>query len=622
MNKITKHKLQLILYILLGLFVHSIILSQQFKFAWISDTHVGSTTGADDLRNSVRDINSLRNVDFIIISGDITETGKTRDFQLVKSILDSLQKPYYIIPGNHDTKWSESGCTKFPQVFGNDKFVFDHNGFRFIGMHQGPIMRMGDGHFSSEDLRWFDSTLSKIQNKNLPIIFVTHYPVDNSIDNWFEVIDRLKNYNTKAILCGHGHTNRPYNFENIHGIMGRSNLRAKDKIGGYNIVEVTQDSMFFSEKNPGDFTKQNWCKISLEKIDYSSDKTIYSRPDYSINSSYPDVKIKWKYKTNFTMTSAPVITNNNIFVTSGSRYVHCLSLSAGKLKWKFKTSGSVYGSPDVSNNRVVFGSNDQNIYCVNSLSGKLIWKYETQSPIVAVPKIYNGAVYIGSGDGKFRSINLTNGKLIWEFNGIGEFVESKPLILQNKIIFGAWDSYLYALNIKDGSLAWKWQGTKGFLYSPAACWPVASNGKIFVVAPDRIITAINSETGETMWRSNAHQVRESIGISEDGKFIYAKGMNDSLFVFSLETNEAKLIKSIDCKFGYDIDPSMPQEKDGVIYFGTKNGLVVAIDKQKLEVLWKYKIGNTIINTVAPVNKNNVVVANADGEVVLLENKYR
>ncbi|OGU80961.1 MAG: hypothetical protein A2499_15445 [Stygiobacter sp. RIFOXYC12_FULL_38_8] len=607
-----------LLFAVITFLLNSTIYSQEFKFAWLSDTHVGGTTGAEDLVNSVRDINSFTDIDFVILSGDVTETGKTADLERTKNILDSLRKPYYIIPGNHDTKWSESGCTKFSQIFGSDRFVFDYNGIRFIGMHEGPIMRMGDGHFSPEDLRWLDSTLSKITDLSKPIIFVTHYPVDNSIDNWFEVSDRLKKFNTKMILCGHGHANRSYSFEGIPGIMGRSNLRAKANLGGYNIVEVTKDSVFFSERIPGKITKPVWNKLSLKEINYAADTIKYARPDFSINSSYPNIKTKWSYKTNYTITSAPVVYKENVFVTSGSGCAYCLSLSNGKLKWQFKTNGAIYGSPDVSNNKVVFGSTDQNIYCVNASTGKLVWKYFTHSPIVAVPKIHNDVVYIGGGDGKFRAINLSTGKLIWEYEGIGEFVESKPLIYNDKIIFGAWDSYLYALNLKDGSLVWKWQGTEGFLYSPAACWAVASNGKIFVVAPDRIATAIDAETGKTIWRTNAHQVRESIGISGDGKYVYAKGMNDSLFVFSASSNEAKLVKAIDCKFGYEIDPSMPQEKEGVVYFGTKNGLVVAIDFQKLEVMWKYKSGVSLVNTVAPIDKSKVVITNTDGEVLLIE----
>ena len=234
----SKKIIPLLLFVVISLLYTRAIYSQQFKFAWITDTHVGGITGADDLINTVNDINSLNDLDFVILSGDITETGKTKDLIEAKNILDKLRKPYHIIPGNHDTKWSESGCTKFSQIFGKEKFVFDYQGIRFIGMHEGPIMRMGDGHFSPENLRWLDSTLAKITDKSLPLIFVTHYPLDDQIDNWFEAINRLKKYNTKVVLCGHGHTNHAYSFEGIPGVMGRSNLRAKENAGGYNIVEV------------------------------------------------------------------------------------------------------------------------------------------------------------------------------------------------------------------------------------------------------------------------------------------------------------------------------------------------------------------------------------------------
>ena len=63
------------------------------RFAWLSDTHVGSQTGAADLRASVRDINSLTGLSFVIISGDVTEFGSHEQFISAKSILDELHPP-------------------------------------------------------------------------------------------------------------------------------------------------------------------------------------------------------------------------------------------------------------------------------------------------------------------------------------------------------------------------------------------------------------------------------------------------------------------------------------------------------------------------------------------------
>lgn len=61
-------------------------------------------------------------------------------------------------------------------MWGSDKFVFEFGGFRFIGLRQGPLMRMGDGHFSPEDMRWLDSVLVNLLDPEQPLIFVTHYP--------------------------------------------------------------------------------------------------------------------------------------------------------------------------------------------------------------------------------------------------------------------------------------------------------------------------------------------------------------------------------------------------------------------------------------------------------------
>ena len=116
-----------------------------FRFAWLSDTHVGSGSGEQDLRAAVRDINSLTGLSFVVLSGDVTEYGSREQLRLAKDLLDGLKIPSHVIPGNHDTKWSESGATDFARLWKEDRFVFEQDGFRFIGIHQGPLMKMGDG---------------------------------------------------------------------------------------------------------------------------------------------------------------------------------------------------------------------------------------------------------------------------------------------------------------------------------------------------------------------------------------------------------------------------------------------------------------------------------------------
>src|SRR5580704_9653060 len=128
--------------LLLGLLGFYVRAQRCFKFAHVSDTHVGGApTAVDDLRATVHDINADTSLRFVIITGDITEFGADSEEVQAKNILDSLNKPWYIIPGNHDANWSESGANTFRRVFGAETTTFEYGGYLFAGTACGPNMR-------------------------------------------------------------------------------------------------------------------------------------------------------------------------------------------------------------------------------------------------------------------------------------------------------------------------------------------------------------------------------------------------------------------------------------------------------------------------------------------------
>ncbi len=596
-----------------------IVAQSQFKFAHISDTHIGNATAADDLRRTVKDINAMNDISFVIITGDITEAGSDEQFRLAKQIMDSLNVRWYILPGNHDMKWAESGGVSFKKVFGYERFVFDQEKYRFIGLHQGPRMKMGDGHWAPEDLRWLDSVLAATP-KEKPFFIATHYPIDDGIANWYEVLDRVRNYNIRAFLHGHGHRNRADTFEGIAGVMGRSNLRARDSIGGYNIVSISNDTMYYRERIPLISTKPVWQTLSLLNDERMLSTIKKIRPNFAVNDSFPFVMVKWQYHSGYTIASTPAVYNNDAaIVGDASGSVFAISMSSGKNIWSYKTGESVFSSPSIEKDLVVFGSTDSNIYCLNAKNGVLQWRYTTGASVVASPAIRNGVVFIGSSDRKFRALDLNTGKLLWEFPELDGFVESKPTITDGKIVFGAWDEHLYCLDERTGRLIWKWNSDRrGQLLSPAVCEPVVANGKVFIVAPDRFMTAIDLKTGETVWRTNRFQVRESIGSSEDGNKVYVRTMNDSVYALSTEATTPAVIWSLNAQFGYDINSAMLKEKKGTLFYPTKNGLLLAIDSNTGNLKWKYKTGVGVTNTVVALNEKKVLLTDFDGKVMLVE----
>jgi outer membrane protein assembly factor BamB/calcineurin-like phosphoesterase family protein len=592
--------------------------SKTFRFAFISDTHIGSPNGSaeEDLRRNVADINTMKNVEFVVLTGDITELGKEAEMAKAKELLDSLHIRYYIIPGNHDTGWSGSGGLAFSTTFGDDKFHFVHNGIHFIGCASGPYVRMSDGHVPRHNLNWLRKELKAIP-KNEPIVFLNHYPLDNGLDNWYEVIDLLKTRNTVLALCGHGHANRPVQAEGLPAVMGRSNLRAKATEGGYNLVDVTKDSFLFTERQPLTKAEKTWRAFPIEKLQDTGTNR-YPRPDYSINKRYPQVKAVWSYQSSANVISTPAVVRDKVVFGNQNGLVEALDLQNGKKKWSFQTAGPIFSSPATAGNAAILGSADGMVYALGG-NGKPVWKFQTAGPVLGAPLVEEDMVYVGGSDSCFRAISWSTGKVRWTFRGTRGAVTSKPASSGNTIVFGAWDGYLYALDKTTGNLLWKWNnGSPVINYSPAACIPVIRDSVVYIAAPDRYLTAIDLLTGNTLWRTKEAAVRESIGMSEDGKLVYGKTMQDTVVAFHANKEKAEVAWKIHAGFGYEHVPSMLIEKKGTIFFGTKNGVVYSINASTQKVNWVYKIDNSMVNTVLVLGSNQLIASTMDGKVVLLQ----
>ena len=109
----------------------------QFSFVHLTDLHIGEgvddygTPGYDDtpppgdegtpavnLRNAVNWINSnagARRIQFVVVTGDFTDSGEKSEMMKAKEILDSLFVPYVPLLGNHDVwPYTQSAESYFP----------------------------------------------------------------------------------------------------------------------------------------------------------------------------------------------------------------------------------------------------------------------------------------------------------------------------------------------------------------------------------------------------------------------------------------------------------------------------------------------------------------------------
>lgn len=86
--------------------------SNVLQFAHITDPHL--LNEPEDTFNGLNTKNSLQSVlshiqsnyadiDFLLLTGDVSQTGDQQSYSVLKSVLQQYTFPIYCVPGNHDT---------------------------------------------------------------------------------------------------------------------------------------------------------------------------------------------------------------------------------------------------------------------------------------------------------------------------------------------------------------------------------------------------------------------------------------------------------------------------------------------------------------------------------------
>jgi outer membrane protein assembly factor BamB len=95
-------------------------------------------------------------------------------------------------------------------------------------------------------------------------------------------------------------------------------------------------------------------------------------------------------------------------------------------------------------------------------------------------------------------------------------------------------------------------------------------------------------------------------------------MQDTLVAFATNRTAQRPAWVMNAGFGYEHVPSMLIEKEGQLFFGTRNGVVYAVDPAQQKISWEHKIDNSMVNTVRVLDKKRIIASTMDGKVTLLE----
>jgi outer membrane protein assembly factor BamB len=177
----------------------------------------------------------------------------------------------------------------------------------------------------------------------------------------------------------------------------------------------------------------------------------------------------------------------------------------------------------------------------------------------------------------------------WQFHTAAQ-IYSSPVISGGTVFFGGNDHFLYAVDLKSGSLKWKFETGARIPSTPAV-----SGGLVFFLSYDSNYYALDAESGALKWKFATGGERRFAARHIHGMEPAAETMPDP----------------------FDFFLSSPTVANGVVYFGSGDSNVYALDAASGAVKWKFKTGD-VVHASPAVAEGTVYVGSWDTYLYALD----
>jgi Icc protein len=156
--------------------------------AQITDIHIGgSENGVDPvprLEAVVEAIRALPNqVDAVLVSGDLTHDGGPEEFRVARELLERLETPLHVLPGNHDGRALVREAFDLPGAGGEPvNYSVDVGELRLV-VFDSVVPGQDCGRYDSPWLQWLDSELG-VQPDRPTLLAMHHPPLATAVREW------------------------------------------------------------------------------------------------------------------------------------------------------------------------------------------------------------------------------------------------------------------------------------------------------------------------------------------------------------------------------------------------------------------------------------------------------
>ncbi|MBN1532206.1 MAG: PQQ-binding-like beta-propeller repeat protein [Spirochaetes bacterium] len=241
------------------------------------------------------------------------------------------------------------------------------------------------------------------------------------------------------------------------------------------------------------------------------------------------------------------------------------------------------------------------------LMPRMQWKTNVQASVTSKPVFEKDIIVVATGRGGVVALNKY-GNILWR-QYLGSVTKSTPVIHESSVYVTTVDSKIYSLDITSGKVRWN-QKIDGPLLFGAQ--PLAVNGKLFVATSYGKVAAFSAADGKELWiRDLKAGIFSSMDHHDDLLYI---GTDQSI-VYALDDDDG------DVDWDFDVDSriisSSPKVYKDNVYVGCYSGSFYAIDASRGRMRWKFDMKKSIFSNPA-FHDDTVYIGASDGTLYALD----
>lgn len=195
----------------------------------LSDLHFGTEKLA--CVSAIRNFCLKHSIEAVVVSGDLTQRARYKQFYACKHFLDSLKLPYLVVPGNHDIPLYNvlnrvlNPFTRYQLFFGNMEKTLETDHFYIMGINSIRRRYHTRGHISLAQIQRIDQALKQAPAHKIKLI-VAHQPFYTPPNDPHGVkdcpmlgriaLESWSKHGLNGLLHGHLHRSAVYDLNQIY----------------------------------------------------------------------------------------------------------------------------------------------------------------------------------------------------------------------------------------------------------------------------------------------------------------------------------------------------------------------------------------------------------------------